>query len=306
MNNYCVHKINHIYNVILHKMIKLHSLYDNYETFNSTMKSSDNSTANMAFSHNNKLNYLKIYSSLYINKENAFVNLPHKLKSIYDEWKTENLDANREQCEIFKESITTIGYYEDKDFKDACSRVMYYITKLKERYPGYLISGCKYLYQWVTKECLYNEKYTVHNLLFYKELLNQFCEYQGLDDQYEKEIKKISDEIYQKYKFLDDLYSNLIELQQASGDGCAEAKRFFHLYNQHINKCIANVNNDFCKEFELFRNDYESIMISKDCHDVPKTLTSIYGNNTVTKIIIPFSIISLLALGLFITYKVKK
>ncbi|EDL42523.1 variable surface protein Vir15-like [Plasmodium vivax] len=165
------------------------------------------------------------------------------------------------------------------------------------------ISGCKYLYQWVTKDCLYKGKHPEHNLKFYKELLKQSCDDQEIEDKYKNEIESISDEIFKKYKNLDDLYSNIIKLHTPRRDVCADAKVFSDLYINQINGFISSVNNEFYDELELYRKEYESIMKNNDCQNVQKTLPSIYGNNTGTAIIIPFSIISLLTLSLFIMYK---
>ncbi|KMZ79569.1 hypothetical protein PVIIG_00843 [Plasmodium vivax India VII] len=206
-------------------------------------------------------------------------------------------------CGYIKKYIDDLDDENCNALKTSFNRVLHYIDELKSG-PNYtyIIHGCKYLYHWIYETLPKIEKYETDVFALYKKLLEAACAILELTQMYNYYIKNLREDVFLKHKPLVNLYEYYLELSPQNS--CKKATEFVQLYSDQINKCQGALSDDFCNELEKFKIDYESIIQTKNCPGVEKTLPSEPKYKSSSTILTVSSTI-LTPLILFITYKVN-
>ncbi|SBS95075.1 PIR protein [Plasmodium ovale] len=198
----------------------------------------------------------------------------------------------------------------DEKYSNDCANSVQYLTKLSEKFSHYRARYCVHLYFWLYKYILAMNESPISTLKMYQTIENVYKENNLESEACENYTQYINKDTFDRIDILIKLHNNFDKFESSSektqDKGCVHAYTCYKLYESHAKEFYKDGFNELSEELENFKERYDSsIKYVNTCgEEVPKTLPSIRGKNTVA-IAVPFVVVLLISLVLFILYKLN-
>ncbi|GAW84315.1 variable surface protein [Plasmodium gonderi] len=226
-----------------------------------------------------------------------FVKKFPELKKIMENGSLPSDSVETGNCSSFKnEEFSTLGSY----VEEICKKVENYqqnvavnSTFRNTEFP------CIYLYYWLyfynrdTKKCV------SEFISLYQNLIN-FLDLNYCNDYFKNVYTTITDDEMSKLKVLDDMYTNLKNIENNSNPPCKNkcscANECAELYMKYKGSCESNNYSDFCNELKNVRHKYNALNTIKNCDELTyKILPLLQKNNiripiVITILFVPYNL----------------
>ncbi|SBT55803.1 PIR Superfamily Protein [Plasmodium ovale wallikeri] len=168
----------------------------------------------------------------------------------------------------------------------------------------YRDNGCKYLFYWLYHHVL-KKKQTIKNVLkLYKELYEIYTQHHDSANTFDKYINEMNEHTSDRLVKLTNLYNELDDFFTQNEKEKAECPgNFIDTYNNYVDECRRENDNDFCNELKNFRKKYNSFIKNVIKCEEKYLLQPVESTDIVGMTIIPFSFISVTSIILPILYK---
>ncbi|SBS95330.1 PIR Superfamily Protein [Plasmodium ovale curtisi] len=189
-----------------------------------------------------------------------------------------------------------------------CEAVISFLSHLqKETDPIYRDSGCKYLYYWLYTHVISNQKTIENTLNMYKKLYDIYNQNHGGSDVLTNCINGMNEHTSDKLVKLTNIYNKLDNFydgittpipKENCNSGISE------LYATYLDECKKGYDDDFCDELKIFRKKHNFIIERVlSCEGKQYLLPPVERFDTVSKTIVPFTLLSVTSFILPVLYK---
>ncbi|SBT53974.1 PIR Superfamily Protein [Plasmodium ovale wallikeri] len=224
----------------------------------------------------------------------------------------EKLDSYENSTEMKNMAGCSEFHNEHLNAKDKqnkiCEAVISFLSHLqKETDPIYRDSGCKYLYFWLYTHVISNQQTIENTLNIYKELYNIYNKNHEGSDVLTNYINVMNEDISDKLVKLTNIYNKLDNFYDGITEPLPKGKcnsGVSELYATYLDECKKGYDDDFCDELKIFRKKHNFIIERVlSCEGKQYLLPPVERFNTVSKTIVPFTLLSVTSFILPVLYK---